>query len=119
MRYLRLNLWMAALATSLALLIGFASRDLARADGETNAASDANVEQGAGGTSPSDADQTQEESPSTNGLPQEIMELLQPPSQTAVTPPTPPAPPRQSAPAQPPPNLVVSTTTPPSQPLRT
>ena len=119
MRYLRLNLWMAAVAASLALLISFGSRDLARADGETNAASDANVEQGAAGTSPSDADQAQEESPATNGLPQEIMELLQPPSQTAVTPPTPPAPATQPAPAQPQPSLVVSTTTPPPQPLRT
>ena len=110
---------MAAVAASLALLISFGSRDLARADGETNAASDANVEQGAAGTSPSDADQAQEESPATNGLPQEIMELLQPPSQTAVTPPTPPAPATQPAPAQPQPSLVVSTTTPPPQPLRT
>ena len=35
MRYLRLNLWIAAVATSLALLMVFGSRALAQADGET------------------------------------------------------------------------------------
>ena len=89
-----------------------------RLTAKPSAASDANAEPGTG-TSPSDADQNNEESPATNGLPKEIMDLLQPPSQTAVTPPTPPAPQTQSASAQAQPNLVASTTLPSTQPLRT
>jgi general secretion pathway protein D len=96
---MRLSLWIAALSASFALLIGFGSRDLARADGETNAAPDTNAEQEAEGTAPStvsaapsDVEQTNEESPSTNGIPPEIAELLHPQPDAAVTPPAPPAP---------------------------
>ena len=117
MRDVRLSLWTAALSASVVLLMSFGLRDFARADGETNAAPDANAEQETAGTSPStasaapsDVDQTNEESSATNNMPQEIMEILHPQPKTAAPAP-PPAP-------QPQPSRVAVTMSPPPPPLQ-
>ena len=108
MRHLKLNLWITVLSGSLAFLIAFGSRDLARADGDTNAPPDTNAEQDATGTvpapaatAPADADQAGDEQPAaTNTIPQAIMDILHPELKAPAAPTPPPAPQTQRVPTQ-------------------
>ncbi len=127
MRELRLNLLSVGLSTSLVFLIGLGWHDVARADGQTNAATQS-VEQALGiPTSPNPAgqsnpDETNDEDSASNSAPQQNIETPQPspnaPGTPAPTPapqmPTPPGPaaaavptPPAQAPAPPSPARVV------------
>ncbi len=127
MRELRLNLLSVGLSTSLVFLIGLGWHDVARADGQTNAATQS-VEQALGiPTSPNPAgqsnpDETNDEDSASTSAPQQNIETPQPspnaPGTPAPTPapqmPTPPGPaaaavptPPAQAPAPPSPARVV------------
>ncbi|HUJ71872.1 MAG TPA: type II secretion system secretin GspD [Verrucomicrobiae bacterium] len=107
MRHLKLSLWITALSASLAFLIAFGSRDLARADGDTNAPPDTNVEQDAAATvpppaatAPADAEANDEPPAATNTIPQALMDILHPELKAPATPTPPPAPQPQRVPTQ-------------------